>query len=297
MKPSNWAGGRPRTMLIAQITDIHLGFDPDNPAEYNRKRLAAVLRALCRMSPRPDLLLATGDLVDQGDADSYRRLRGALDGLPFPVRMVLGNHDRRDTFRAEFPEAGTIPSGHVQYVEEAGPVRLVMLDTLDEGRHGGAFCEPRARWLTDRLAEAPGRPTLLVLHHPPIETGIPWMTTALREPWVERLRGAIAGQPQVMGMICGHIHRSLVTRWAGGSVAVCSSTAPQVALELAAIDPETPDGRPMIVADPPAYALHYWNGESLVTHFETADDHVALASYDDRMQGLVRHLLAERPRG
>ena len=26
-------------MLIAQITDIHLGFDPDNPAEFNRKRL------------------------------------------------------------------------------------------------------------------------------------------------------------------------------------------------------------------------------------------------------------------
>ena len=26
-------------MLMAQITDIHLGFDPDNPAEFNRKRL------------------------------------------------------------------------------------------------------------------------------------------------------------------------------------------------------------------------------------------------------------------
>ena len=31
--------GPGRAMLIAQITDIHLGFDPDNPAEFNRKRL------------------------------------------------------------------------------------------------------------------------------------------------------------------------------------------------------------------------------------------------------------------
>ena len=26
-------------MLLAQVTDIHLGFDPDNPSEFNRKRL------------------------------------------------------------------------------------------------------------------------------------------------------------------------------------------------------------------------------------------------------------------
>ena len=43
-------------MLIAQITDIHLGFEPDNPAEFNRKRLDQTLRTLVAMNPRPDLL-------------------------------------------------------------------------------------------------------------------------------------------------------------------------------------------------------------------------------------------------
>ncbi len=28
-------------MLIAQITDLHLGFDEGNPVEFNRKRLDA----------------------------------------------------------------------------------------------------------------------------------------------------------------------------------------------------------------------------------------------------------------
>ena len=32
-------------------------------------------------------------------------------------------------------------------------------------------------------------------------------------------------------------------------LAVCPSTAPQVALDLEPIDPDAPDGRPMIVAD------------------------------------------------
>ncbi len=51
----------------------------------------------------------------------------------------------------------------------------------------------------------------------------------------------------------------------------------------------------MIIADPPAYALHHWNGRELISHFDTSDEHVMLAKYDESMQGLVRMLLNERP--
>ena len=51
-------------MLIAQITDIHLGFDRDNPREFNRQRLDRTLEALCALEPLPDLLIATGDIAD-----------------------------------------------------------------------------------------------------------------------------------------------------------------------------------------------------------------------------------------
>ena len=62
-------------MLIAQITDVHLGFEPGNPDELNRQRLDRTLRTLVEMVPRPDLLLATGDLADPGDdSESYARL-------------------------------------------------------------------------------------------------------------------------------------------------------------------------------------------------------------------------------
>jgi hypothetical protein len=51
----------------------------------------------------------------------------------------------------------------------------------------------------------------------------------------------------------------------------------------------------MIIADAPAYALHKWNGRELVSHFDTADDHVMLAKFDMKMQPLVKALIAERP--
>jgi 3',5'-cyclic-AMP phosphodiesterase len=281
-------------MLIAQITDIHLGFDPDNPTEFNRRRLDQVIRVLTAMTPQPDLLLATGDLVDRGDRDSYRRLRNALSVCPFPVWPCMGNHDVRESFSEEFPEIPVVDR-YVQYEVDAGEVRFLVIDTLEEGRHGGAFCDVRARWLRDRLAEQPDRDTMIVMHHPPVDVGIEWMATQDDEPWVARFAAAISGHAQVKGIISGHLHRPISVAWRGTTVMVCPSTAPQVALDLSPIDPERPDNRAMIIADPPAYALHKWNGRELVSHFDTAEDHVMLAKFDATMQPLVQTLMAERP--
>jgi 3',5'-cyclic AMP phosphodiesterase CpdA len=281
-------------MLIAQITDVHLGFEPGNPDELNRRRLDTALRTLSEMVPRPDLLLATGDLADMGDdLDSYTRLKEAVAGLPFPAYYALGNHDGRDAFRAAFPDA-PMPGGFHQYALDAGDLRILVLDTLEEGRHGGAFCETRAAWLSARLAEAPGRPTLLVLHHPPIESGHSWMTENPEAGWVRRLEAVVAAQSNIVAIIAGHLHRPVVTRWAGTTLAVCPSTAPQVALDFQPIDPDRPDDRPMIVADPPWFAIHHWDGRRLATHFDTAGPHEILARYGPGLQPLVRLLAEEK---
>jgi 3',5'-cyclic-AMP phosphodiesterase len=281
-------------LLIAQVTDIHLGFDPDNPVEFNRKRLDQVLRHLNDGPNRPDLLIATGDLTEHGDAASYKRLANAFSICSFPVHMCLGNHDIRSNFSAQFPEVPVV-GGFVQYALETGGVRILMLDTLEEGRHGGAFCDARVEWLQATLAQDRNTPTVIVMHHPPVEVGIAWMNTHPEEQWVSNFTQAIKDAPNIKGIICGHVHRSITVPWQGTAVAICSSTAPQVTLDLNPIDPEKPDNRPMIIADQPAYALHLWNGRELVSHFDSAGDHVMLAKYDGYLQPLIKQLIGERP--
>jgi 3',5'-cyclic AMP phosphodiesterase CpdA len=159
------------------------------------------------------------------------------------------------------------------------------------------ICEQRAAWLKKRLRERKDVPTVIILHHPPVDTGIDWMSALSCEAWVQRLEAVIKPAKQVVGMIAGHVHRPIATSFAGKPLSICCSTAPWVALELEDIDPQRPDGRPLIVADPPAFALHYWNGERLLSHFDVAGPRNVLASYDSNAMPMIRDFISERGTG
>ncbi len=280
-------------MLIAQISDIHLGFEANNPGEFNRQRLDSIVRKLAAMSPTPDILLCTGDLTDKGDAFSYGQLQEALAGAPCPVHLCVGNHDDRDNFCRHFPETGGA-DGFVQYAVDMGPLVILVIDTLDPGEHGGAFCAQRAAWLREQLDGHADRPVIIALHHPPVVHGIEWMDADPAADWIARLAEVLKGRSNIAALLAGHVHRSFTATFAGHPLIVTGSSAPQVALELSPIDPETPDGRPMIVAEEPGYSVHHWTGNHLVSFFEKAGDHPVLARYDAGLQPLVQSLVPVR---
>ena len=285
-------------ILVAQITDLHIGFDRDNPHELNVRRLNMVIDQLIDMEPRPSLLLVTGDLVEHGeDVDSYRHMKALTARWGGPILWAMGNHDDRASFRAVFPEIPAGSSGFIQYEMDHGGLRWIVLDTLDPGRHGGTICTKRAAWLKARLAERKAVPTVIVLHHPPVDTGIDWMSALGCEDWVRRLERIIKPAKQVVAMIAGHVHRPIATSFGGKPLTVCPSTAPWVALNLDDIDPKHPDGRPLILGDAPAFALHYWNGERMLTHFDIAGPRNVMASYDDNLQPMIRVFIRERGTG
>ena len=281
-------------MLIAQITDIHIGFDRGNPDEANRRRLRALLDRLANGPNRPDLLLMTGDLTESGDGESFAWLAEAVRDCPYPVWPMVGNHDNRAALLAAFPDTPQ-DGGFVQYAVARDGLRLLLLDTTEPGRHGGAFCAERAAWLSAQLQAHQDIPTVIAMHHPPFVTGIDWMDPDPAEPWIARFAEATGGHDQIQAVVCGHLHRPIVTRWNGAALVVGPSSAPAIALDLRAIDPGHPDSRALVRDEPPGYALHRWDGRALVTHFESVGNFTALAKFDEKMQPVVRGMLAERP--
>lgn len=285
-----------RAVLIAQMTDIHVGFAPDEkPEELNLTRFRATLKRLLDGPNQPDMLVLSGDITDQGDAESFAKTAELLAACPFPVLPMVGNHDSRAGLLGAFPQVQPAEGGFVHYVVDAGlGLRIICLDTLEDGRHGGAFCETRAAWLAARLAEAPDAPTLIFMHHPPVVAGIDWMDPAPDEAWIMRLRDVLSGQQQVQAIHCGHLHRQIAARFAGIPLGVTPSVAPLVAMDLSPIDQNEPDGRELITTEPPTYALHRWDGQTLVSHYERVGDWQVLAHFHSGLQPMIEGMFAER---
>lgn len=250
-------------LIIAQISDLHV--TTPGRACMDRVDTAGLLRAcvtrLLELDPAPQLVIASGDLVDLATPEEYAHLRALLAPLAMPIYVIPGNHDDREHLRAAFGDETGLPrSGFLHYVVDAGPLRLVFLDTLVPGQDGGALCHARLRWLADRLAEAPDRPTVLVMHHPPFLTGVANLDDMGLAGSAE-LACLLARFPQVERILCGHLHRSIQVRWHGVLASVCPSTAHQVALDL------RPGEALCYTMEPPGFQLHTWTTETgLISH-------------------------------
>lgn len=285
-------------VLIAQITDTHVGFEPEaGENEFNFVRFRNVLGHLLSQPILPDMLILSGDLTDGGQPDCYHRIRDLVQECPFPVYVLPGNHDNRDELLRAFPECPTA-DGFAQYALECGEgadrLRIVCVDSFELGRHGGAFCETRAAWLSRELDAHPDTPTMLFMHHPPVVAGIEWMDPKPSEEWFTRFHETVKGHKQIVAIQAGHLHRPLHSVVEGIPLSVTPAVAPAVSLDLRPLDAEVADSRPIVAAEPPFYSLHLWKDGTLVSHFQPVGHWQTLARFEEHLKPMMRGLLAER---
>lgn len=259
-------------MILCQISDTHI--KAERKRAYGRVDTASMLencvRDVLQLPQLPDAVMLTGDLVDWGLPDDYALLRELIQPLTdaLPLYLLPGNHDDRSALKEAFPDHAYLQqwSPFIQYVIDVHPVRLIALDTVIPGSGGGELCAQRLAWLEDALASQPDRPTVVALHHPPFATGIGHMDRlGLRNH--EALANIIMRHSQVERVIAGHLHRSITMRFGGTVASTCPSPAHQVALEIAA------DAADRYVMEPPGYQLHWWSGQSLITHTAVIGDY------------------------
>jgi Icc protein len=259
-------------MLIAQISDFHL--KPEGILAYEVADTSTSLKQavahINRFKPRPDVVLITGDLVDEGATESYQILKNIIDVLKSPYFIVPGNHDHKPTLHATFPEHSYLKGNtkralgsYMCYTVEDFPVRLIGLDTVTPGEHGGGLTSERLSWLDRTLAAKSDAPTVIFMHHPPFASGIGHMDQELfhgREEFFD----IIKNNHQVERILCGHIHRSIYRRFAGTVAAVCPGIGMQLVLNLRENAPSE------FILEPPSMMLHLytdlWGEKVLLTH-------------------------------
>jgi 3',5'-cyclic AMP phosphodiesterase CpdA len=178
------------------------------------------------------------------------------------VYLLPGNHDERSALRSAFPDHAYLrqSAGFINYAIEDHPVRILGLDTTVPGEPGGLVCAERLAWLDAKLAEAPQKATVVLMHHPPFHTFIGHMD-ALGLKGIKDLAAVIVRHPQVERILCGHLHRPIQARFAGTLACTVPSPAHQVVLDLAE------DAPSRFVMEPPAYGLHVFTPETgMISH-------------------------------
>ncbi|MCY7393417.1 MAG: 3',5'-cyclic-AMP phosphodiesterase [Leptolyngbyaceae cyanobacterium CAN_BIN12] len=192
------------SLLVAQITDTHL-FADDQTKLLGLQTFAsfqAVIEQLKSLERRPDLLLLTGDLSQDGTAKSYEVLQEMLSPLAIPAYWVPGNHDCPKTM-AQVLTRSPISSQKSIYV---GPWQIVLLDSSVPGCVHGYLSADSLKWLDQELIQSHGAPTLIAFHHPPFLSGSNWMNDiGLLNP--EDFFEVCDRHPHVKLVLFGHIHQ------------------------------------------------------------------------------------------
>ena len=243
-------------MLLIQLTDTHcVGYGRQAMGRCETNSLTErALRAVRAFTPRPDAVLITGDLTDNGRPDEYALVAAMLARtLDAPVYVIPGNHDHRRNFRAGLAHLpGVTDHPHfIQYTVENLPVRLIMLDTVVPGAGHGELCAHRLAWLDAKLAEQPARPTLIAMHHPPFLIGI-GHNDRINLHGADAFIALIARHKHVIRILCGHHHRPVTVPVAHAIGSICPGVAHQVELDLANTTPGFWN------LEPAAFQAHLW---------------------------------------
>ena len=249
---------------IIQISDPHIV--PEGQLAYDRVDTAAALadavatvnRLLPQIGP-VDMAIITGDLTDFGTPGEYHRFRRILEPLAIPYRAIPGNHDDREAMRAAFSDQDWMSQqGPVNWLVELEDFALVGLDTNVPGAPHGHLTDQSLTYLEGVMADLMPKPVIIGLHHPPFETGVQAMDIQnLRHSDPLRdILGAYAGEAR---LICGHVHRNVVTRFGGAICQIAPGVSHAVTLE------QRRDATNTLTMEPGAFMLHEWRN-GIVSH-------------------------------
>lgn len=250
-------------MLIAQISDTHIA-EPDPGEPHTLERISMLqdfVTSIGEMSVKPDLILHTGDISQDGKPEEYDIVKSMLGSIDIPVFFALGNRDLAANLvqgLKGFVQTKLVDDFLI-YSIDSFPVRLIAMDTQKRNSRIGTACSARLRILEDLLDQKPDIPTALFMHHPPFEVPTSKYPFQFDDPVLaDAFLQLIARYKQVVHLFCGHMHREFSVKLPNCNASVAPSLSPSNRLgDYKAAWKERP-----------LFQLHRWNPDML--QFETS---------------------------
>jgi 3',5'-cyclic-AMP phosphodiesterase len=240
-------------LVLAHVSDIHI--DGTERSTARAARALDYARAL-----RPDAILLTGDIADNGEIKEYEIVRELIATGDVPLVLCPGNHDVRGNLRDVLLGLdGDKPANQALHLEHA---TIALCDSSIPGRHEGHLDDDTLNWLDMVLTAKPDVPAFVGMHHPAVTLGSPYVDgIRLLEP--ERLAEVLGRHDHVVAVLTGHAHTAAATTFAG----LPHLVAPGVVSTLM-LPSEMSTGRNIVdLKLPPAIAIHLFDDGRITTHF------------------------------
>ena len=206
------------------ITDLHVG----NPSVADSHlfsdtsaTLSRVLALIGSMDQKPQFIIASGDLTNRGDVESYRQLRSLMAATDVPVVYAIGNHDTRAGFYKGMLDRTSDLDAPYDHDQVIGGIHIVTLDTTTPGEIGGSLTPAQFAWLAQALDRHGDLPKLIVAHHAPVlGDAVPWdHWRTIEFSQSQQLAGVLKGR-NILAILSGHIHHDRFSSWHGIPVIV-----------------------------------------------------------------------------
>ncbi|MFI5416771.1 MAG: metallophosphoesterase family protein [Nitrososphaerales archaeon] len=199
-------------MIIVQLSDIHVG------SQFQESIFETVIQEV--NSLKPDAVIVTGDLTNEGLSKEYVKAKSLLSRLDTKkIIAISGNHDYRNTgyllFKKHFP---------FEAVNElADDVVVVTLGTARPDRDEGEVGYRQNLWLERTMTKNEHKIKILAMHHHLI--GIP-DTGSARVEVIDAgdvLRTILATKVNLV--LCGHKHRPWIWNFKDLSIVNAGTTS------------------------------------------------------------------------
>ena len=193
-----------KAVRVVQLSDCHLFESTEGKllglnTEYS---LSKVLELITEEQPDLDLVLATGDLSQDGSEESYRRFHQHMaDTFSKPVYWLPGNHDLMGKMNLHKQARFMNPC-----VVEINGWHIIMLDSTVEGEVPGYMQQDQLDFLEESLVKSQGRHVMVCLHHQPVPVGSSWLDEQLVGNSEEFIR-VLDKYANVRAVIWGHVHQ------------------------------------------------------------------------------------------
>ena len=211
---------------IVQITDPHLFKDTNGEllGINTQASFSQVLSEIQQQQYDYDLVLATGDLVQDNSDEGYLRFRQEVKTLNNKmVFWIPGNHDFQPKMFEILKEETVSAKKHILLGDKW---QILLLDSQVQGVPHGQLEAEELDWLKLKLQEYPERYSLVVLHHHLLSTGSAWLDQHnLRN--ANELAEVLAPFKNVKALLYGHIHQQVDSEWLGYQVMATPSTCIQ----------------------------------------------------------------------